>query len=195
MKFYIFSFLLLCLSVQSQENASKDCISITEFVMQFLAKSSTKYRGSTAWINDLSAKNAQVETAYAKTWNHHYQGLAAFALHNAPDLIKTKENMLTSSFKVKHTQDDTIIIDASISDTEFVKMSSEKEADEIQKKAFQINGTTNDLEDALTKCSVQHFIEFDEQTNVAKITQKYNCKTTLEVLEFLKDIKRFKNKN
>lgn len=145
------------------------CAKPTEYVMQFLKKSGTKWKGDTNWKEQLVTiqKGQKIQTSFARTHLAEYVGVAA-------TYFRLNEMGVKSSFVITPA-DNYFEIVSEIEEKE-VKAPSEAELQEAKRfNRLHPNGLTDIQEDYCSKCEYQVQVAFDEKTGKLSSVSKAKC--------------------
>lgn len=181
----VLSLSLLVASSYAISSDSHDCAAPSEYVMQFLKKSGTVWKGSLEWKNKLYhlKNNEQLRTAYAATPFKEYYGLAATALQ----YVGLRETGVTSSFEV--TQKDTHIeVRSQIEQHELRTVKDEAELNNL-KDFINKNpqGKKEVQEDRYSECAYHMQILLEKDSKVHAISQA-RCKSKFPFSQFKQEL-------
>ncbi|MBY0109534.1 MAG: hypothetical protein K2X90_00260 [Candidatus Babeliaceae bacterium] len=176
-----------------------DCVSETDYVMQFLKDSTTVFTGSDSWKKDIKRDFSEVRTVFARIHNStNLQLLGGVAarmyhiIHNIPGARFVADGQYASgSFSMSHIVD-YINITSSITDSEVTTFDMSELTDDFKKEIQSQHGKETTLSDADTRCVHTVNVSFNE--NNGRLEQKLtsNCKTTLKFDEFIKKLNESK---
>lgn len=164
-KYFVGLFLVSALTIAS----SPDCAKPTEYVMQFLKKSGTKWKGDTNWKEKLEAlkKGQKIETSFARTHLTEYLGVAA-------TYFRLNETGVKSTFVI--TSADKCFEIVSEIEQQEVKVPNEAELQEAKRfSRLHPNGLTDLQQDYCTECEYQIQIALDAQTGKLNTISKAKC--------------------
>ena len=174
--------------VCSQEHpnccSSPDCCSSTEYIMQFLAKSGTKWKGAQGWLQDLK-NNKTIKTNYLTTHDHfeklEYSGFSVTAHDFAQKFAEVPVDTVKARFEISLVSDDVEII----SDIEDIEVKRMSESIIIKKRSV-------DIIDSFSQC--RHSLETEEyrEDNRLLAITRVSCNTKIPFEVFLKEIHKYK---
>lgn len=182
---------LLMIGTAAYALPEHDCPLPTEYVMQFLKKSGTLWKGSRDWKNELYAmkNNEKINTVFAATNLREYTGIAARALHFAG----LKGTSVTSEFDVVKKEDH-FEVRSKIEDHEVRQIKDKKELEQIQEFMDQYpQGKAQTNQDYSTECEfhVQAFLkQADENTYMLHAISTARCKSKIPTSHFKSEIRK-----
>lgn len=182
---------LLIIGTSAYALPERDCPLPTEYVMQFLKKSGTLWKGSGDWKNELYAmkNNEKINTVFAATHSHEYTGAAARALH----LVGLKETGVTSEFEITKKENH-IEVNSTIKDFEVHQITDKKDLDQIQEFIEHYpQGQTQTHQDYSTECEfhIHAFLKHvDENTHMLHAINTARCKSKIPAPLFRSEIRK-----
>jgi hypothetical protein len=177
-------------------SANPDCAIPTEYVLQFLAKSSSLWKGDQNWLSELiSNPQAQVATVFAQIKDNelrNHQGFNARVLHRALKYYKFTDNSgmgATAEFEVIRN-DNLVVIKSNIQDMEIQTASTPENAIDLQKKCLAIQKLKPETQKDFSSTCEYH-VTGDLENNIKlKVTLNAACTTTMKFDEFLEAVNK-----
>ena len=186
-KMSLYTLALLCfmpyLALRAEDDC--DCLPPTEYVMEFLAESSTLFKGSDDWKEAIKKNRAQAHTIMASKRTHddtgfpfreHYRGIAAYlyslshfrnAWHPMDDAVSGKFEITNNNGMIK--------IVAVLKNTEVITLNKDQ-LEEAQESAKKISGKPSRKEDSSgTECTHVPHMTYDEKTNKWMMNIESRC--------------------
>lgn len=174
-------FLLFCFTLESYAVQPSDCANNpSEYIMQFLKKSRTLWRGS-EWRNKLNnlSNNEKIHTVYARTHLREYYGWAAY-------YFKLNETGIKSEFAITNKENH-FIIDSQIEQQEDREIANDAELQYVRAFIMQNpNGHKSTQQDYCTECDCRLQMMLDEKKRMLRLVSKAKCKSKIPV-QFLKE--------
>lgn len=161
-KYIILLFSAIIFDTTLAQQHDDACVQPTEYVLQWLKKSTTLWRCSQEWKN-LDAK--QHETAYAKTHITEYCG-------NAAKFFRLSENGIKATFVIHKNDDNTVEVQSEIEDME-VRQATQQDLENIQKLSQNSGNETQS--DFSTKCNFLTSVVYDSNRNQLRVRLKSSC--------------------
>lgn len=164
---------------------SSDCANHSEYIMQFLKKSRTLWRGA-EWRNRLNnlSDNDRLHTVFVHTHLRDYYGWAAYFFKLNETGIKSeftitnKESHFEIDSQIEQCEDREILDDAELRYTKaFIMQNS--------------NGQTKTTQqDYCTKCDYHLQMMLDEKKRMLRVVVKANCKSKMPAQLFKDQIEK-----
>jgi hypothetical protein len=189
--------MVLLSSVFLQSHHDSDCSTPTEYMLQFLAKSGTLYRGSYEWLDEL-LKNKKARTNFLATRDHgrlmEYAGLP-ISFHSLYNMLsEVPVDTIKAKFEL-NCIDESVEITSYIEDTE-VRNLSDQEFKKIKKVMQSINDKNKEEQsDNCTTCTYEMNARFNEESGTVYLTLKARCKSRMPISRFIQEINTSKDSN
>ncbi len=163
---------------------SKECAQPSEYIMQFLKKSRTLWRGS-EWRNTLNTLgySDQIHTTYARTHLREYYGWAAH-------LFRLNETGVKSEFAITNKEHH-FEIDSKIEQKEEREITNDVELHYI--KAFMMqnpNGHRSTQQDYCTECTYYMDMMLDEKKRMLRVVSQARCKSKIPAQFFKEQLEK-----
>ena len=158
----------------AQEDAEygPDCATPTQYVMQFLKKSTTLWHDSDDWKDKIRENGATIETKYAEE----------------------RQRNVKCRFKISNqSQSDCVEVDSTIEDHEIREANSDEEITEFKNMIEQYNEDKKTQADFCSQCEFTLRLKFDEKTRKLHTILVSSCKSKIPYLLFMKKINESKN--
>ena len=184
MKNFILSILLL----STIYNLGKsDCASPSRYVLQLLANSTTLYRGSTEWINDIQRQNSKVNTIFGSEGSTRVSGITARVFRFAVQNIKADHDNITARFDITNDSN-TISITSEIEENLVTKVENEEQI----RQALSMNGKSENQSDLMTECYYRTETNFDVKEKALRAKVHSSCKSKLPVALFMQQMNKLR---
>ena len=179
MKKILLSLLIFAPALYAKSPA--DCVSPTEFIIQYLKKSGTVWRGSTQWKSSLESmpNDIPVHTNFAATHTQDYWGVSARYIQldepgvKSSFVITKKEGCFEVDSNIQHIEQTIVSED----DVQWFKM---KHRYQSENKTVQ--------EDYSTRCEYIETMKFDEKTRKLSTILIAQCKSKIIHHRFAKEL-------
>lgn len=188
-----FWLLLVILSCQGVLQAEDNQDYATQYIMQILAASGTKWRGNKEWIKDLK-KGVSIETnfLFMSADTKEKRLLSTGAIVKAYDILHFIfgfENVYTikAKFAITQENDGSVSIASSIKDTRF---SSVNPCDTPQ-QAMDVE--EDQKKDNYSECYRKIISRLNRETNKVEYTMASSCTTKIPLDLFIKEIEKNRN--
>lgn len=178
--------LLLCPGFFNAQ--SYDCAKPTHYVMQFLAKSGTKWYGNEEWVKDLK-EGVSVETNYLYMHDTRngtslkYTGVSV----DAYDIRKTPVDTVKAKFIITLDPNGLVIITSLIEDAEVAEVTNLQEIKNLKSLIEEVNDKTENQTDDFSECHYKISPDFDDTTHILRVKLSSSCKTKMPLELFLKE--------
>lgn len=179
--------LVVCNGLTAAQSPT-DCPLPSEYVLGFLKKSSTLYRGSQDWQDTIKKDGATADTVYAQTHLTGYSGIFARYIQ----LGWLAEDAVKGSFTTS-SKGNTVEVASVIEDLKVTKTANEKEAHELEALATSSPKHTERQTDFCSSCAVVKTSQFDKKTNQLRVLTKSTCKTRMPRCLFMEQIQKKTN--
>lgn len=162
-----------------------NCAKPTEYVMHFLQKSGTIWKGSQNWKDQLDVlkEGDSTNTVHARTHLKEYYGLAA-------RFLRLNETGAKSSHSIKKHNDHFEVI-TDIEDHEVKKAATDAEL--LNAKVFTKkypHGVKHAEQDNCSKCDYHLQVQFDEQKHHLHAILTAHCTTKMPKAHFLVEVEQ-----
>jgi hypothetical protein len=179
--------ILYILLISSINILSKpDCTSPSKFVLQFLANSTTLYRGSRDWITAIQRSNSKANTVFVSTEdNSNISGVGAQLFMVANQNLKADQNNITACFDITNNAG-TISIISKIEEARIKRNPNEIEIEQ----GLSINGKSERQADLMTECQYSIETIYDSTENALRSKMRGSCRSKLPIALFMQQIRK-----
>lgn len=159
-----------------------DCATPTEYIMNFLPKSTTMWRCLLGWQNNIK-NTSKKETAYAQTHLKEYCGFAA-------KYFQLKENGVKAHFITTYNKEnDTVEVRSTIQDVEVSHAKDSQEAEQFKQLAQEYNNKSTQQADSCSECTYNPKVVFDKKNNTLYVTLDSSCISKIPYAVFMEKIR------
>jgi len=196
-KFLLVFFAIWGIGLYAKGDSCSDCAPPTQYIMQFLAKSGTRYRGSQDWLDELK-KNKKVRTNFLVTRDTRLQKYSGVAVrgHDFASLFgEVPVDTVKARFELSINDDDNFVeIKSDIEDTEVKKVFNSNEIEQLKKSVELCDGKSEKQGDNCSECCYEIRVFWDEKTRTLQKKLTTSCSSKVPLDLFIQMLNEHKSK-